>query len=221
MQPSIQTIHMRRNMVESQLRPNKVLDVRLLDVFSTTPRETFVPDALRGVAYSDDDLPLGHGRALMAPMVLARLLDAAAITDADNVLEIGTGSGYGTAILAQMARHVVSLDGDNPFAELAKSGLARLGLDNVTLRQGDVSVGEADFAPYSRIIAMGSVKDVPTAWLEQLADGGKLLAVKLGKDGIGRAMLYEKIGSNIGNRVLFDAAIAPLAGLKNASLFVF
>src|ERR1700704_1629222 len=126
----------RLNMVESQLRPNKVTDLRVLGAFLELPRELFVPDRLRGVAYVDEDIPLGGGRYLMEPMVMARLVQLAAIKTADSVLEIGTGTGYGAAVMAQLADAVVALESDPKLAQAAEANLRQLNIRHVGVGTG-------------------------------------------------------------------------------------
>ncbi len=151
----------RLNMVEGQLRTNKVTDEAVLDGFLTTPRERFVPSNLRGIAYVDDDIPLGNGRFLVEPMVLARLLQLAEIGKDDKVLEIGCASGYATAILAKIAASVVAVESDPQLAAAARANLQALGIGNVQLQEAAMTAGWRAGAPYNVILINGAVGEIP------------------------------------------------------------
>jgi protein-L-isoaspartate(D-aspartate) O-methyltransferase len=153
----------RLNMVEGQLRTNKVTDEAVLEGFLTTPRERFVPLQLRGIAYVDDDIPLGNGRVLMEPLVLARLLQVAAIGKQSKVLEIGCATGYATAILAKLAATVVAVESDKALAAAARANLAALGLGNVQLQEAPLADGWRAGAPYDVILINGGVAEIPAA----------------------------------------------------------
>ncbi|MBI1778919.1 MAG: protein-L-isoaspartate O-methyltransferase [Proteobacteria bacterium] len=214
----------RRNMVEGQLRTNKVTDRRLLDALSEISRERFVPPAQRGVAYVDEDLPIGQGRFLMEPMVLARLVQLAAIDPGDRVLDIGPGSGYSSAVLARLAGRVVALESDPSLAEAAKRNLAELGIGNVQVVTGNLAGGYPKEAPYQAILLNGAVERVPPAIVEQLAEGGRLVGVvgpSQGAAGIGRATLMQRVSGTASSRIAFDAAVAPLPGFQAEPGFVF
>lgn len=211
----------RLTMVDSQLRTNKVTDEKLLDAFLAVPRERFVPPAIHGLAYSDAELPLGGGRTLMEPMVLARMLQSAEIAPDSIVLEIGCGSGYGTAILARLARHVVAIESDRRLAGQARARLAELGATNATVIDAPMTEGYPARAPYDTIIFMGAVQRIPEAILHQLADGGRLVAVVQQPNGIGRATLMTRSGEAIAQRPYFDAAPALLPGFEAEPSFVF
>src|SRR5262249_36377812 len=131
----------RRNMVESQLRPNKVMDPALLDALASVPRELFVPAPLRGVAYVDDDIPLGRGRFLMEPMILGRLLELASVRPSDVALVVGGGGGYGAAVLARIAGRVVVLESERELAQQAGQTLQGLGVANAALVEGPLAEG--------------------------------------------------------------------------------
>jgi protein-L-isoaspartate(D-aspartate) O-methyltransferase len=213
----------RLTMVESQLRPNKVTDQAVLDAFLAVPRERFVPPALAAMAYVDDDLPLGGGRFLMQPMVLARLIQLAQIGPDDAVLEIGAGTGYGTAILAKLTDRVVSVESDGALAARAREMLKSLGLDKpATVIDGPMERGYPDRAPYDAIVFSGAVAEIPEAITAQLADGGRLLAVvKEGGVGIGKAVLLLRSSGVVSRRVAFDAATPLLPGFVPQPGFVF
>jgi protein-L-isoaspartate(D-aspartate) O-methyltransferase len=211
----------RANMIERQLQPNKITDERLIDSFATIRREVFVPERLRAIAYSDNDLPLGNGRYLMAPMVAARLLQAAGIARTDNALVVGAGVGYEAALLAMLCRSVVALESD---AELARQGRAAL----VEHRIATVNFVEDAQAPASRarpayevIFFCGAVAEIPSELAAQLAEGGRLVAVVKPDNGLGRATLVTRTGGTLASRVMFDAATPLLPGFAKKPAFVF
>lgn len=211
----------RANMVGSQLRTNKVTDLGLLEAFETVPRELFVPADRRGVAYVDEDLAIADGRYLMKPMVLARLMQEAAIEAGDIVLDIGCGSGYSSAILAKVAATVVAVESDKRLAEEANQILSDQGNDNVVVVEAALDEGYPKQAPYNVIFIGGSVADVPKAICDQLIDGGRLVAVVRDRPGLGRARLMQRTGDVVSSRVLFDAATPFLPGFTREAGFVF
>jgi protein-L-isoaspartate(D-aspartate) O-methyltransferase len=212
----------RHNMVESQIRTNKVRDHRLLDALDEVPREAFVPQERRGIAYNDEDLPLGGGRYLMEPMVLARLIQAAEVMPGDLVLDAAAGSGYSAAILSHMAATVVALEPDETLAESSSEALGELELDGVVVVKGDLRDGYAKQAPYNVIILAAAVSEVPKALLDQLADGGRLVTVLRDDAQVpGQAALFRKAGEVVSHRALFDANTPVLPGFERVKGFVF
>jgi protein-L-isoaspartate(D-aspartate) O-methyltransferase len=211
----------RLTMVESQLRTNKVTDDALLAAFLVVPRERFVPAGLRGTAYVDDPLPLGGGRYLMAPMVLARLLQLAAITGDDTVLEIGCATGYGTALLARLARSVVAVESDPQLAARAAANLRELGIGNAAVTTAALTEGHPAGAPYAAIVFGGAVARVPEAITRQLGEGGRLVAVMQDAKLMGRGVLMTRNHGVLSHRPTFDAAVAVLPGFQAEASFVF
>jgi len=210
----------RLNMVNNQLRPNRIVDPRVTAAFEAVPRELFVPEALRGSAYVDEDIPLGNGRHLTEPTVLGRLIQAAGIGPQDRVLIVGAGTGYAAAVAAHLARHVVALESDERMVHAAKAVLARLGLANVTVVRGPLADGHAEGGPYEAILLDGAVADVPPALPEQLAEGGRLAAV-VRQGAAGKARLYRREGAHVADVELFDSAVPLLPELRPAPQFVF
>src|SRR5262249_19223440 len=151
----------RSHMIESQLRPNKVSDDRVLDAFASIRRELFLPEHLRSVAYIDEDLPLGGGRYLMEPMVAARLLQAASIARTDVVLIIGGGTGYEAALAARLARNVFALEEDAELARQARAALVELAIASVSVVEGPSREGYRAHAPYDVMLFGGAVAEVP------------------------------------------------------------
>lgn len=211
----------RLNMVESQLRTNKVTDPRILKAMAEIPREAFVPERLRGVAYVDEDIVLGDGRFLMEPMVFARLVQAATITGGDVVLEIGAGCGYGTAVLARLASTVVALESAAPVAAAASAVLASQGVDNAIIVEGALAAGHPAQAPYDVIVFSGAIGEPPPAILTQLAEGGRMVGVVRGDGGPGRATLWTRRAGVVGARTLFDANTPMLPEFAPVRGFAF
>jgi len=211
----------RLNMVEGQLRTNKVTDEAVLDAFLAVPRERFVPEPLTGSAYVDEDIPLGGGRYLLEPMVLARLLQLAEIGPDAGVLEIGAGTGYGTAILSRLAGRVIAVESDVRLAGIARQRLQELGAGNVTLLEGRFEEGYPAGAPYEAIVFDGAVASIPEPIARQLAEGGRLVAVVKPGAGPGHAVLVTRTAGVLSQRPVFDAGVAMLPGFDSAPGFVF
>jgi protein-L-isoaspartate(D-aspartate) O-methyltransferase len=208
-------------MIDSQLRPTKVVDERVLAAFSMIRRELFVPEPLRPVAYVDEDLPLGGGRYLMEPMVAARLIQAAAVGRTDTVLVIGAGIGYEAAILSVLARKVAALEEDAELARRCRAALVDHAIAAVEAVEGPLRGGYRPRAPYDAILFGGAVAEVPVEIVEQLGEDGRLVAVERRGAGIGRAVLTKRTGGALARRVIFDAAIQPLPGFAPAPAFQF
>jgi protein-L-isoaspartate(D-aspartate) O-methyltransferase len=211
----------RVHMIESQLRPGKVIDARVLGAFAGIRRELFVPEHLRAVAYVDEDLPLGRGRYLMEPMVAARLLQAATIERTDTVLIIGAGTGCEAALAAALARSVIALEDELELARCAREALVEHSIASVSVVEGPLDQGYRSRAPYDVVLFGGAVTEVPSEIDSQLAEGGRLLAVVKSANGIGRAILRTKTGGVMAQRVLFDAATPLLPGFLPKPAFVF
>ena len=162
-------------MVESQLRARGIADERVLDAMSRVPRHEFTAGRYRDQAYEDYPLPIGEGQTISQPYIVALMLEALSLTRADRVLEIGTGSGYVTALLAELAAQVVSLERHTVLADEARELLACLGYMNVKVMAGDGSQGYPECAPYNAIIVSAATPEVPSALLEQLAEGGRMI----------------------------------------------
>ncbi|HMA48175.1 MAG TPA: protein-L-isoaspartate O-methyltransferase [Magnetospirillaceae bacterium] len=202
----------RHMMVEAQLRTNRVITPELIEALESVPRETFVPRQMAGGAYIDGAVPIGNGRSLMEPMVFGRLLQTAAIKSSDVVLDVGCASGYSAAVLSHVASTVVALEVDSELAGRASANLAQLGVDNVAVVTGPLTEGDAAHGPYDVIIVEGMVPAVPKTLLDQLAEGGRLLAVVEDGAGPGRATLFTRFGGAISHRVIFDATAGRLPG---------
>jgi protein-L-isoaspartate(D-aspartate) O-methyltransferase len=211
----------RQNMVDCQLRTNKITDPAVIDAFETMPREAFIDDNHKSVAYSDENLAIGAGRCLMEPMVLARLVQELAISSNDIVLDIGCGTGYSSAILSRLSATVVALESDASLATRATKILAELAADNAVVVDGPLIEGYPKQGPYDVICIEGAVREIPKALTDQLADGGRLAAVIDDGVGPGRAVLMLKRGSIVSKRPIFDANIPPLPEFERSAGFVF
>lgn len=211
----------RRHMVECQIRTNKVTDRAIIDAMMEIPRERFVNPEQRGVAYLDEDLPLGGGRHLIEPMVLARMLQEAEIGPDDVVLDIGGGSGYSAAIISHLASTVIAVETGTSIVQAITEELADLGIDNVAVVEGELNLGYSAQAPYDVILLEGAVSEVPGGITKQLADGGRLCAVVTEDNGLGRATLMVRNGAIVSSRILFDANTPALPGFEKEAGFVF
>lgn len=211
----------RTHMLESQLRPNKVTDDRVLAAFGSIRRELFVPEPLRRVAYIDEDLPLGGGRYLMAPMVAARLLQMAAVEPTDVALIVGAGTGYEAAVTAMLARSVIAVEADPELARQARAALVEHAIASVKVVEGSPAQGHRQRAPYDVILFAGAIAEVPGEIASQLAEDGRLAAIIKPDSKVGRATLATRAGGVLGRRVMFDAAVPLLPGFEPKPAFVF
>ncbi len=213
----------RRNMVDGQLRPTKVTDIRILDAMSTLPREMFVDKSRQGIAYVDEDIEIAPGRHMMEPVVLARLVQALDVSPTDSVLVIGAGTGYDAALIGTLAGPVVAIESDPQLVETASMLINHLGIDNVAVVEAPLADGYAAQAPYDLVFVGGSVPEVPAGIADQVAPGGRIVAVVGGAENgiLGRACLLTKVDENLSGRPIFDAGTRPLPGFGAAAEFVF
>jgi protein-L-isoaspartate(D-aspartate) O-methyltransferase len=212
----------RRNMIEGQLRPNRVTNAALLAAIAELPRERFLPEGLRAVAYADDDVPLGGGRYMMEPMVLARLIQALQPDHEDRALVVGSGCGYGAALLARLVNTVVAVESDDRLAVVAAQAFKALELTNIELMIGRLEDGARELGPYNVVLIEGEVRQIPQTLLDQLAEGGRLATVMAGPPGaLGNATLIVKQGGVTSGRPLFDAGTPELPGFAPPSQFTF
>lgn len=211
----------RLKMVDNQIRTTDVTEHAILRAFLTVPREAFVPDARRVLAYIDEDVPLGGGRYIMEPSPFGKLLQLADIRSSDVVLDVGCGTGYSAAILSHLAGSVVALESDAGLAAKASETLAGLDILSVAVVEGPLEKGYPSEAPFDVIIFEGAVEVLPDTFLDQLKPGGRLVVV----EGIGNAALaklYVKDHDGIvSDRVAFNCAVKPLPGFRKEAAFVF
>ncbi len=210
----------RTKMVDNQVRTTDVTSHSVLRAFYTVPREAFVPEKAQSLAYIDADIEIGAGRFLMEASPLAKLLQLGTITKEDVVLEVGTSSGYATAILSMIAGSVVSVESDEALAASATETLAKLGYDNVAVVSGPLEAGYAGEAPYDVIFVNGAVEEVPAALLDQLRDGGRLIAV-VGYGNAAQSKVFVREQGIVSEGSFFNASVKPLPGFRKAKEFVF
>ena len=214
----------RQKMVDGQVRPSDVTDLRILDAMLAVPREAFVPESQRALAYLDLDLDVSEGgaakRFLIKPVVIARMLQAAEIRETDNVLVVGCASGYTAAVVAKLAARVTATESDGSLAAKASDVLAKLGFGNVAVRIAAAVEGDEVNAPYDVIVLAGATEIVPDRLYRQLRDGGRLVGV-FAMSRPARAMIVTHSHADFGDRALFDAAAPVLPGLERPSAFVF
>jgi protein-L-isoaspartate(D-aspartate) O-methyltransferase len=209
----------RNLMVDGQLRPSKVNDRRILDAMRSLPRERFVPRHLASLAYIDQDLPLGHGRVLLKPLVLARLLQLARPRAGEAALIVGSGCGYGAAVLAACGVHVTALEEDPALLALARAALRDAA--TITLAEGKLAEGVPGSAPYDLVVIEGAVRDIPPAIAHQVAANGRLVAIVAPEGGASVAVLAEPSLGGLRAQPEFDAVAPLLPGLSPAPSFVF
>jgi protein-L-isoaspartate(D-aspartate) O-methyltransferase len=211
----------RHNMVEQQIRTWDVLDPRVLDLVARAPREDYVPAPYRNLAFADLNLPIGAGEVMMTPKLEARLLQALDIRPQDKMLEIGTGSGYLTSLLAALGHHVVSVEIIPELARAAGEKLAANGVHNVTLEIGDGARGWDKQAPYDVIVITGSLPVLPENFQHNLAPGGRLSAI-VGKSPAMEALLIRRLNErHFETRSLFETDLPPLRNAYEPARFVF
>ncbi|AHC73846.1 protein-L-isoaspartate O-methyltransferase, putative [Candidatus Endolissoclinum faulkneri L5] len=210
------------NMVKSQILANKVTNQDLINVFHTIPRELFVPKAMKEIAYVDKALEIGDGRYILEPMVLARLLQAALPKSNDVVLDIACGTGYSTVIISQLVSFVIGVDDMQGMVDAGNFNLQTLNIDNALIINVPLTLGCAKQAPYDIIIIDGGVETISQSLLDKLSDKGRLVTVEYDlPNGPGIAVLYEKVKSHIGRRVLFNANTPLLSNFRTKTRFVF
>jgi protein-L-isoaspartate(D-aspartate) O-methyltransferase len=215
----------RNNMVEQQIRTWDVLDQDVLDLLYLVPREEFVPPAHKALAFSDMEIPIevgsNAGERMWQPKLEARVIQELSIRKTDHVLEVGTGSGYLTALLSHRAGHVHSVEIKPALAELGRKNLSRQGIDNVTLHAGDASHGWPRQAPYDVIVLTGSTPVLPRTLLEQLAPGGRLFAVVGEAPAMSARLVTCTTRGAYASVDLFETVIAPLVNAEQPSRFKF
>jgi protein-L-isoaspartate(D-aspartate) O-methyltransferase len=214
----------RQRMVDGQVRPSDVTDLRIIDAMLAVPREAFVPENQRALAYLDLDLDVSDGgsvkRFLIKPAVTAKMLQAAGITDTDKVLVAGCATGYTAAVVAMLAGQVIATETDGGHAARDGEVLAGLGLGNVTFRAAEAAAGDPADAPYDVIVLDGATEIAPDALYRQLREGGRLVGV-FATSRPPRAMIVTHSHGDFGNRALFDAVAPVLPGLERRPAFVF
>ena len=215
----------RTNMVEQQIRTWEVLDQDVLDLLYVVPREQFVPEKHRALAFSDMEIPIGEGERMWQPKMEARVLQELSIKRTDRVLEVGTGSGYFAALVSHRASHVFSVELKPALAQFGRANLARHGAENITLETGDAARGWPGHAPYDVVVLTGSTPILPRGLVEQLAPGGRLFAV-VGEPPAMTARLGVRSAAAPApgawhSTDLFETVIAPLVNAERPPRFRF
>ena len=211
----------RFNMIEQQIRPWDVLDTAVLELLGAVKREDFVPPACRALAFMDTEVPLPEGQSMLAPRLEARLLQDLKVQRHESVLEVGAGSGFMAALLGHRAREVVTLENKPALARMAADNLRRAGITNVEVREADGREGWPALAPFDAIMLSGSVASVPSALLDQLKPGGRLIAIE-GAEPIMQATLYTRQATGgFAKTVLFDTIAPRLDGFAEPTRFHF
>ena len=214
----------RKNMVESQVRPSDITDRQILNAMSDVPREAFLPTALKPIAYIDEALILAKAesgspaRGMMAPRSFAKLLQYAAISRGDVVLDVGAMTGYSAAVIARLAQTVVVLEENPAMADAAAKTLEQLGVDNAAVVVGDLAVGYPSEGPYDVIVVEGAVEEITAGLLDQLKEGGRLVAIEAGLPSVG--VVWTRFGRNFDRRVAFEATAPAVPGFEKKKEFV-
>lgn len=211
---------LRTMMVDTQVRPSDVTKFPIIESMLAVPREQFVPDAVRAVAYADAPVDLGGGRAMLEPRTLAKILDSVGIGPEDLVLDLGAGFGYSAAVIARMAEFVVALEEDEDMAAEAETRLSAAGIDNVAVIAGPLADGDPRHGPFDVIVIEGAVQQIPFPILDQIKDGGRIVAIFDGNN-LGTVRIGYRVGADVDWRSAFDAAATVLPGFSAAPEFAF
>lgn len=211
----------RFNMVEQQIRTWNVLDLTILNLLYKVRREEFVPAAYRSLAFADMEIPLDHGAVMLTPKMEARILQELRIKKTDKILEVGSGSGYMTALLAELGAQVYSVEIVPTLCSIAKMNLQTHGITNVTLEQGDAAQGWPQHGPYDVIVLTASTPILPEAFQKSLNPGGRLFAI-VGEEPLMEAMLITCVAPNVyETKMLFETCTAPLRNALQPQRFTF
>ena len=205
------TLPQRVAMVRDQLRMRGIADQRILDAFAELPRELFIPPTRRPQAYEDRPVSIGNGQTISQPYIVALMIEQLDVRDDHRVLDVGCGSGYQTALLARLAREVFAIERIGTLAERAQAVFDELGLDNITLTVADGTAGWAEHAPFDRIICGAAGPDVPEAWIDQLADAGRIV-MPVGPSDLQELIAVDKYGGRIARRAICGVRFVPLIG---------
>ncbi len=205
-------------MVDTQVRPNDVTKYNVIAAMLEIPREEFVPESRRDVAYVGENIELGHGRVLLEPRTLAKMIDTLDVLPDQLVLDVGTGPGYSAAVLGRLAQAVVAVEENPDLAAAATRSLAAAGADNVAVVQGPLNQGHAAQAPYDAILIGGGIEVFPEAFAEQLAEGGRVIAL-FREGALGVVRLGIKLDGAITWRFAFNAVAPVLPGFARNPRF--
>ena len=212
---------LRKNMVDCQLKPNKIIDLELINAFNRVPREIFVNKKNINQCYLDVNIDLTKNRFLLNPMVCARLIQSLNVNKNDTVLTIGSGVGYNSIILSYLCNTVIGIESIKSFYDFSLDVLIKLEVNNVVFIKSKIEKGYSDQQPYDCIIIEGGVNHVPTEILNQLSKNGRLVAVKIKEGNVGKATMYQRYGKEFIKKYLFDAYVPVFNGFKNNQNFNF
>ena len=210
----------RANMIDQQIRPWNVLDMQTLNALESVRREDFVPEAYRDLAFADVQIPLGDGEVMLEPKVSARMMESLKLGPGDHVLEVGTGTGYLTAVLSQVCGHVTSVEINPALLDKARRNLGMSGLENVTLEQGDAHDGWGTGGAYDAIVVNGSMARISDGLLSGLAQDGRLVGIE-GHSPAMQVVLYQRTGKGLTHRGLFETMAPRLKNAEDAPEFEF
>ena len=212
----------RKIMLESQIRPNKVIDEMVLSAFANIPREKFVHKSMQDIAYIDEDLPLSNGRYLMEPMVLARLIQSLELNASDNVMIIGIGTGYSVAIISQIVTSVIGIESRATLIQKAENNLTELDITNAVLFKERLQDGFSKEAPYNAILIDGGISFIPESILDQLTNNGKLVSIyRANIETAGEASIWMRSGTKFSRKCLFNAQVPTLEEFRAKPEFIF
>ncbi|WP_436397498.1 protein-L-isoaspartate O-methyltransferase family protein [Roseobacter sp. S98] len=210
----------RTMMVDTQIRPSDVTKFPIIDAMLTIQRENFVPASHREAAYMGENLSLGPSRVMLEPRTLAKMLDALDISNSELVLDVGTGLGYSSAVIAHMAEAVVAVEEDEDLARDAQEALTEAGADNVIMHEGPLAEGAAQHGPYDVIVLQGGVRELPQNLPDQLKDGGRIACLFV-EGALGEVRIGRKSGGAISWRMAFNAGAPVLPGFDREAAFEF
>ena len=212
---------LRKNMVDCQLKPNKIINLDLIDAFLKVPREIFVNKKNINQCYLDVNIDLTKNRFLLNPMVCARLIQSLDIDKNDTVLTIGSGVGYNSVILSYLCNTVIGIESIKSFYDFSVDVLIKLEVNNVVFIKSKIENGYFDQQPYDCIIIEGGVNHVPNEILNQLSENGRLVAVEIKEGNVGKATMYQRFGKEFTKKYLFDAYVPVFDGFKKDQSFIF
>ena len=212
----------RKKMVDNQIRANKVTDLSIIDAFKYVQREKFVPNSLREISYIDEDIQLSRNRFMIKPMILARLFQSLSLNGNENILHIGSNTGYSSAILSRICSSVICIESDKKLFEISVNIFSEMGFDNVIPLHGSMENGVIKEAPFDIIFIEGSIEREPKSLFNQLNENGKLIVIiRPVNMKIGKAKLFFRKKNEIGIENLFDAQVSKLSIFKSNSKFSF
>jgi protein-L-isoaspartate(D-aspartate) O-methyltransferase len=214
-------IQARKNMVESQILPNRVTEARILSAFRQVPREAFVPEKMEPFAYSDQTLMIAPHRFMLAPLTQARLINAASLGEEDRVLCLPSGSGYLCAILGLLVKQVYGIDTHKDLVKKSTENLDKLGITNVHIQTQKSLTPPPSMGLFNAIIIEGAIEETPTELFTLLSEGGHLLSVLAGKDNLGHITHWKKINGQIGHQFLNETPQYVLPEFSSQKAFLF